>query len=456
MPNLQSFGHARNTLLLPEYQHLAESEMLWTLSPAYEETYSLLDELYGDMLPAFSSTTLNVNCDETYDLGLGASKELVERSGVGQVYLEHILRVRALAARYGRRIQIWGDILLNHPELIDEVPDDITLLDWQYGPADAYPNTQTFGEAGRRFWVCPGTGSWNSIYPRVDGARINIRNLVRDGVAAGAEGVLNTDWGDHGHYQPLGLSWHGYVLGAVQGWTGGMTGDKEFDRGFGPLFFGQEQEAIMEALHKLAHTNDLAGVHTLNRSQTVMALFDEPLAGETVSGDDALPAETLEQLVHLAEAAGTALGGVTERVPNHPRKQTLREMAFAAHLTSYAARKTALGQGIRAGLREIAACPEPAAQEAEEIHGYISALKDLEAELEGLRAEFAALWLARARRSEIHVALGYYASLRTRYQAAMAWLEEQRLAALAGQQVDAELGTYERGNHRVLWQTWPD
>jgi hypothetical protein len=27
---------------------------------------------------------------------------------------------------------------------------------------------------------------------------------------------------------------------------------------------------------------------------------------------------------------------------------------------------------------------------------------------------------------------------------------------LAGHPVDAELATYPGGNHRVLWQTWPD
>jgi hypothetical protein len=66
------------------------------------------------------------------------------------------------------------------------------------------------------------------------------------------------------------------------------------------------------------------------------------------------------------------------------------------------------------------------------------------------------LWLARARRSEIHVALGYFAGLRTRLRAAVAWLETQREALLAGEPVDAELETYDAGQHRVLWQTWPD
>lgn len=442
MPNLQSFGHARNTLAIPEYRHLAETELLQTLSPVFEETYTLLDELYANMLPAFTSTTFNVDCDETWDLGHGASKAMAGEIGVGRVYLNHLLRVRELGLRYGRRIQAWGDILLHHPELVSEVPDDVTLLDWHYDPADEYPTVKVFAEAGRRFWVCPGVGSWNSIFPRLYGANVNIRNFVRDGVAAGAEGMLNTDWGDYGHYQPLGLSWYGYVFGAVQGWTGGTTDEEDFDIAFGPLFFDLDCEAIMVALHHLARTNDLPNVHRGNRSHTILALFDEPLSGSTVEGEGALPAETLKQMRRLAEAAADTCDDLA---PDHPREVTLYEMASAARLTAYAAHKVALSQEIRQGLRD----PH---LDADRIYGFILALKALDAELEKLRAEFEMLWLARARRSEMHVALGYYAGLRTRYRAAVAWLEEQRQALLKGQAVDVSLSTYDTGNYRTLWQ----
>ena len=445
MPNLQSFGHARNTLTIPKYQHLAETELLWTLSPVFEGTYTLLDELYADMLPVFSSTTFNVDCDETWDLGQGASKDLVEEMGVGRVYLDHILHVHELAVRYGRRIQVWGDILLHHPELVGEVPDDVTLLDWHYHPADEYPTVRTFAEAGRRFWVCPGTGSWNSIFPRLYGANVNIRNFVRDGVAAGAEGMLNTDWGDHGHYQHLGLSWYGYVFGAAQGWSGGATDDKDFDAAFGPLFFGPKHEPLMAALHQLARTNDLPNVHRPNRSHTVLALFDEPLAGATVEGEDALPAKTLAEMRTLAEEVAATCDGLA---PGHPRELTLREMASAARLTAYAARKVTLSQEIRQGLRDPGL-------KADRVYGYILALKALDVELERLRAEFETLWLARAHRSEMHVALGYFAGLRVRYRAAINWLERQRQALLKGQPVDADLSTY-ASDYRTLWQTWPD
>jgi hypothetical protein len=453
MPNLNSFGHVREVLMLPEYQHLAETDMLWTLSPAFEGTYALLDELFGDMLPVFSSTTFNVGCDETYDLGKGASKELADEVGVGRVYLNHILRVRELAAKLGYRVQAWGDILLHHPELIGEVPDDVTLLDWTYAPADEYPTAKVFGESGRKFWVCPGVGSWNSIFPRLYGSNVNIRNFIRDGVAAGAEGALNTDWGDYGHYQHMGLSWYGYVFGAAQGWTGGATSDKDFEAAFGPLFFGDDFELVMDALHDLAQTNDLLGVHQRNRSYTVLALFDEPLTGATVVGDEALPAETLDEMQALAESAVAACEVVSFE---HPRELTLLEMASAGRLTAYAARKTTLSQAIRATLANIVKNSKSAEENATRLYDHFLALRALDSELESLRAEFEVLWMARARRSEIHVSLGYFANLRARYKAASAWLLEQRKALLAGEPVDAELKTYDASDYRTLWQRWPD
>jgi hypothetical protein len=340
---------------------------------------------------------------------------------------------------------MWGDIMLHHPELIDEVPDDVTFLDWHYDPEDAYPTTQIFGESGRPFWVCPGVGSWNSIFPRLNGANVNIRNLVRDGVAAGAEGVLNTDWGDAGHYQALGLSWYGYVFGAVQGWTGGITSDDDFNTAFGPLFFGSDSETIMAAVHKLAGTNDLPGVHQANRSNTVLALFDEPLVGVTVVGEDALPPETLDQMVRLGDEVAETCDGLAA---GHLRELTLRELASAARLTAYAARKATLSQEIR---RELNA-PGP---RAERIYEFTLALKRLDTELEELRDEFETLWLTRARRSEIDIALGYFALLRGRFRAAMVWLRGQYELLRQGKPVDADCNTYDSDGYSTLWQTWP-
>jgi hypothetical protein len=443
IPNLQSFGHFERILELSEYCHLAESEMGWTLSPAKEESYALLDELYADMLPSFTSKTFNVNCDETYDLGRGASAKLAEEVGVGRVYLNHVLRLRELASRYGRRIQIWGDVLLDHPELLKELPKDVTLLDWCYEAAESYPTVKKFAEAGRTFWVCPGTSSWNSLFPRLTNSNENIRNFVRDGVEAGAQGMLNTDWGDYGHYQPLGLSWYGYIFGAEQAWTGGTTEVADFEAKFGRLFFGPECERILDAMHKLDKTNTLPGVPLFNASGTVVALLDEPLKGDMI---EALPHETVQEMEALAEEARATFEEVAF---GHPQELTLREMAFVAKLTAYAARKVALSKEIRRGFREL-----PSDREAcvVRLARYAESINELDAELDPLIEEFEELWLLRARRSEIEISLKHFSKLRERFSAAASWLERQLNALRRGEPIDAELSTYEAEDYLILWQ----
>jgi hypothetical protein len=44
-------------------------------------------------------------------------------------------------------------------------------------------------------------------------------NAARNGRTTGASGLLNTDWGDHGHPQPLPVSYLGALAGAAVAWN---------------------------------------------------------------------------------------------------------------------------------------------------------------------------------------------------------------------------------------------
>ena len=103
-----------------------------TLSPAVPESLSFLEGLYAELLPNFTSKIFNIGCDETFDLGLGRSKTLVEQKGKGRVYLDFLLEVRKLAIAHERTIQFWGDIINEYPELIPELPKDSVALEWGY------------------------------------------------------------------------------------------------------------------------------------------------------------------------------------------------------------------------------------------------------------------------------------------------------------------------------------
>src|SRR5690606_41990055 len=65
-------------------------------------------------------------------------------------------------------LPIWADMFWHHPELIAEFPEDIILLDWWYEAKDDYQTVDVIAGAGRRFYVCPGSSSWQAQYPRLN------------------------------------------------------------------------------------------------------------------------------------------------------------------------------------------------------------------------------------------------------------------------------------------------
>lgn len=442
VPNLQSFGHLRSMLSLPEYAHLDEVGWRWSVTPAREETYQLFDELYADFLPAFTSRWLNIDCDETWDLGTGQAKALATEIGQGRLYLRHILRLRELAARHGRRIMLWADVLHHHPELVPELPDDVILLDWSYEAADHYPTTTVLGQSGRPFYVCPGTSTWNTLFPRLDNALGNIRDYVRDGIAAGTSGMLLTDWGDLGHYQPLSLSWYPYLWGAEVAWTGGTTEPDDFDQAFAPLFLGRPAgDRALVALRRLGRAVAAPTLGLRNRSNSAYALFDDPLAGKLIGQVDPAALGELRDAALEASEAWTAL----------PDAELRHDYLFTARQIAFAASKVLLGQRIRETLRTLPEDGRVDGAGLARLDEAIAALTAVRAALPALVAEFEARWLRHARPSEIHLTLDRYARLGQRCDAALAWLGEQRARYAAGEALDREATSYDPGPYLVLW-----
>ncbi len=445
VPNLQSFGHQRHLLGLPEFSHLDEVGWRWSLTPAREETYRLLDDLYTNFLPAFSSRWLNVDCDETWDLGTGQSKTLAAELGRGRLYLQHILRLRELAAKHGRRIMLWADVLHHYPELVPELPDDVLLLDWEYEAADGYPTTTALGKSGRPFWVCPGTSSWNTLFPRFDNALGNIRRFVRDGLAAGATGMLLTDWGDYGHYQPLSLSWYPYLFGAATAWTGAQTSPEEFDAAFALQFLGlPEDNRALPAMRRLgsAVTGPTLGLR--NRSAIALALFEDPLNGRLQAHADA------EALAEVNAAATDAVGAFATL----PDSALRHDYGFTARLIAFAATKVLVAQQLRETLGALAHRADAAAraEALARLDQDIAALASGWARVPALRSEFEACWLRHARPSEIRLTLEHFDALERGYADALAWLDEQRSRYASGEPVDADVATYAPRPFALLWE----
>lgn len=230
VPNQNSFGHMENWLKHDEYLDLSECEedcnTIWgkrkrtALAPTNPNSLKLMQELYAELLPNFSSKYANIGGDETVELGLGKSNALSDSIGKGKVYLDFLKKLNKEINKNGKLTQFWGDIVLNHPELIKDIPKNMTALVWGYDAV--YPfdkNLVKFHEAGLDFYVCPGTSSWRSEIGRNHNAFINLKNAAVEGKRFEAKGFLLTDWGDYGHFQPKSVSYPTLVLGASYAWN---------------------------------------------------------------------------------------------------------------------------------------------------------------------------------------------------------------------------------------------
>jgi hypothetical protein len=248
VPALATLGHMGRILSMPKYRHLAEveplkawSEMTWperlrglTLDCVNPESHQLTESMWTDILDAFSSAVVNICGDEPWDLGKGRNRVrfATQRDGKARAYVEQLRRTHDLCAARGRRTHLWSDVVRNYPHLFDQMPPSSTVLHWGYDDNADYDGTAAFVAAGVDTFVCPGTSGWKRIINAMGLAERNIATFAAAGAKHGAVGLLNTDWGDHGHFNQLACSWHGIALGAVLGWKADHPIGDAFDRLF--------------------------------------------------------------------------------------------------------------------------------------------------------------------------------------------------------------------------------
>lgn len=237
VPEQQAFGHLHHALKWEKYSHLGELPHGHVLSPANPETYKLVKSLYDELVPLFPGPFLHIGADETFELGAGQSRALVAQLGLGRTYFNHIKRVSEMLAPYKKRLMLWGDIAMHHPDLLPELPKDLIVMSWDYSPQEGYDQyLKPFRDAGLDVFVCPGVNNWNRIFPNLDMALPNIRDFIRDGQKFNALGVLNTTWDDDGDAL-FGMNWYPVVYGAAASWQAGLSDTEEFRDRFDWVFF---------------------------------------------------------------------------------------------------------------------------------------------------------------------------------------------------------------------------
>ncbi|HAL45575.1 MAG: hypothetical protein A2Y12_14495 [Planctomycetes bacterium GWF2_42_9] len=376
--SLASFGHFERVLSLPKYQNLGELAGYrgypggTTLCPTDPGSIKLVSDLYSEFVPLFEADDFNVCCDETWELGEGRSKKLADKIGKGELYLQFLLKIYNLCQKYGKRMNVWADIVLKHPELLKKLPKDIVMLNWEYeAEGKNIYRTKEIAKAGLPFMVCPGTSSWLTHGTRMPASMGNITNFAKQGRKFGAEGLLNTDWGDQGHRNLLGVSLHSFAHGAAQSWNGKAVDNENFTDNFCFNFFSQKDNKLSKAIQKLGRNYITCGTNVPNRSWLYLALIE--------------PAKNIEPDSYIYQMNDKGLKEIINRTA----------LAKARHTNSF--ENIALEEIVLAQEMDKLAAKRALALK----HKNYSELKNVSKEIQKMADEFKRLWLIRNKPSRL-------------------------------------------------------
>ena len=260
--SFQSFGHFEKILALPQYKSMGETSTL--ISPLDPKARSFLENVIGELCDAFGSPYFNVNCDETFDLTKGRSKKYIDSIGAARFYADHLQFLYDILKRHNKTMMMWGDVALEHEEVLDMLPKDIVYLTWEYGDKKSYDQwILPFKKRGLNYMVCPGILNSYRMFPDMTMAKANIRGFINEGVKQNASGVITTIWDDGGTYLFSG-DWYGVYVAADKSWNADTKPEASFDDRYEWNAYGTKNGAYVKALNKLMELRSLPITYNLN------------------------------------------------------------------------------------------------------------------------------------------------------------------------------------------------
>jgi hexosaminidase len=255
IPAQNSCGHLHKILRFEKYSDLGERPHGHVLAPD-PASLVFLQSLYSQMVSVFPAQFYNIGCDETWELGQGKSAAKAQQEGMGQLYIDDLLRVHDLVRSYNKQPIFWGDIALKYPELIKTLPQDLVVATWEYFVHPNYDKwLKPYQDAGIRIIVCPWVGNTNLMMPDYEQAAVNIGRFVGEGKRRGAIGMDNTVWNDDGETL-YGLNWWSIVYGAAASWEQGTPDVSSLDQKFDWAFYRNTDHRFVEAIKQLSHINE--------------------------------------------------------------------------------------------------------------------------------------------------------------------------------------------------------
>lgn len=144
IPLFQTIGHGEYVMIHKKYKSFRENpdrhDCYCTSKP---EVRKFLKKWIDEYLELFGKLKyFHLGGDEAYEFGkCPVCKKYCDKHGKNKLYTEHIVDISKKIIAKGAKPGIWADMVLNHPEEMNAIPENFVMWDWNYWGSDVTNET---------------------------------------------------------------------------------------------------------------------------------------------------------------------------------------------------------------------------------------------------------------------------------------------------------------------------
>lgn len=253
VPSLATCGHMYDILNVEKNRYLREIDnyepkyTFWyermihhTINPTHPESLDFVKSLIDQYTANFTSEYVNICGDEPFDLQRGPRKKRGE--DIAGIYFDFMIKVIDYIKSKGKKVMMWADqVLVDNINRTNKLPEDIVMLCWGYAETPPEERVSRLKDSKFRKLVCPSTSSYYRFVENACVSEQNIQNMAKYGLKYGANGMMNTNWGDYGHPCSVELSMFGITAGAQLSWDFENVIDDNFKKGLNCLLYKNDK-----------------------------------------------------------------------------------------------------------------------------------------------------------------------------------------------------------------------
>jgi len=206
IPLQNCFGHCEYILQHDRYASLREnkSDMSQVCPLRIGEAKKVFGEIFREIVELHPSPYFHIGADETRLLGnCKLCNQKKKEQGISNLFVDYVKEMCKLVLTMGKRPIIWGDMILQYPEALSELPVETIVIDWNYGwNPQHFGNVETLVQCGFTVWGASALRSspdniyltqWNKHFE-------NLETFIPFARKLGYEGMINTSWSTSGRY----------------------------------------------------------------------------------------------------------------------------------------------------------------------------------------------------------------------------------------------------------------